>query len=108
MSLQDARLRIALDAVFRWIKTQGMDINEPGLVVAAALRETPSQPSVHRDGQPTPKPSYAPDAVKRSMKPKPLLTIAPDQWETITLSGLRRRALRGHMTLESLGAAAPR
>ncbi len=107
---EEARLRQALDAVFRWMRGRGIDPAEAAAFASAALAAPPpAPPEGGRAAQaPAPRPSYAPEAARQRMKPKPLLTLAPEQWQKVTLGALRQRELQARMTLNSMGAAAPR
>ena len=97
-------LKMALDAVFRWMRSQNMDITEPHSVVATALRKKNTQ----ANGNPKLVPNYAPNGVKKGKKPKPLLKLMPDIGEKVTLDNLRKKNFQADATLNSLGNAAPR
>ena len=99
-----AVLQVALDSVFRWMRTKGIDITEPHAAVAAALRTGSGGKPVTI---PKPSPSYAHDRVK-TKKPKPLLKFTPEPGERVTLQNLRKKNLQADTTLTSLGHAAAR
>lgn len=102
-AMDAARLRMAIDGVFRWMRTVGMDIAEPHAIVAAALGAKSKAGSKYK-----PTPQYAHDGFKRSMKPRPLMKLAPGPGERISIDALRQKALQIQMTETSLGPAAAR
>ena len=100
----DAQLmRMALDAVFRWMRGQGMDVKEPHAAVAAVLRGKGGRPAEVLKAIP----KFAHDAPRGTRKPKPLLRLEPGASDIVTLNSLRKRNLQADMTLNSMGHAAP-
>lgn len=101
-----ARMRLALDALFRWMRATGMDVTEPHAVVAAALRGAGGSKSA-----PKPVPRFAAEQVGKShgkRRPKPLLRLDPEAGEQVTLQSLRQKNLRADTLLTSMGNAAAR
>jgi hypothetical protein len=103
-SMDAARLRMALDGVFRWMRSVNMDIAEPHAVVANALGV---QAKTGKAFKPTPK-SVHKAIGKKNGSAKPLLRLDPGPGEEVSYSKLREKAFRVQMVQTSLGAAAPR
>lgn len=105
---ENAAMRMALDAVFRWMRSKGMDVSEPHAAVAAVLRGTETSGGTRSAPKPTPR--FAVDQMGKSHKrrPKPLLNLGPEHGEKVTLYSLRQKNLRANTVLTTLGAAAPR
>ena len=103
-SVDAARLRLALDGVFRWMRMMGLDVTEPHAVVAAAM----GVESAATKGAYKPKPAFAGNvslADRPGGKPKPMLKLVPEPGEKLSIENLRRRELRAQMIEASLGAA---
>lgn len=102
-SMDAARLRLALDGVFRWMRSTGIDVADPHAVVAAALGVKADKPG--KGYKPVPK--FAHDGFKRGMRPKPLLRLMPQPGEKVGMGSIRQKAAQAEMVETSLGAAAP-
>lgn len=100
-SMDAARLRMAVDGVFRWMRSVGIDVEEPHALVAAALG-VQVKAKICKPAPPMP---GAPRGAGR--KPGPLLRLAPGPGENFSMSALRDRSLRMRMVEASMGAAAP-
>lgn len=112
-----ARLRMALDGVFRWMRSCGMDVAEPHAIVANALGVQSQQKSKRF----RPQPKFACDrpvkytnergkdgGFTKNVKPRPLLKLAPGPGEKITLDALRRKAFEVQTVQNIMGAAGAR
>lgn len=100
-----ARLKVALDGVFRWMRSTGLDVSEPyGLVTEALGLQVPRQVSP-KGYKPIPK--FAPNGFKKPLRPKPMLRLDPALGERISLAGLSNKELQAQMVENSMGAAAP-
>jgi hypothetical protein len=99
-----ARLRMALDGIFRWMRSVGMDISQPHAIVANALgaKENSSGKRFR------PVPQYAHDGFKKSSKPKPLLKLQPGPGEKISIDSLRQKGYQAQMVVTAMGSAAAR
>ncbi len=102
-SMDVALLRMALDGVFRWMRSQGIDITEPHAVVAQVLKgPTPGTGGARY--RPTPgfviKPSGG--------KPGVMTKLTPELHEKVSLASLAGREYRAQQVDALLGAAAPR
>lgn len=101
-----AKLRMALDGVFRWMRSNGMDVSEPHSVVSAALG---AQGKVVKAGKGyKPVPQFAHNGYKKSVRTKPLMRLDPNPGERVTIDGLRQKDIQAEMTEVSFGPAAPR
>ena len=105
-TLDAAKLKVALDGVFRWMRSTGLDVSEPYAVVSQALAgpavAQARGPKVYR-----PLPRFAPDGFRKAVRHKPLLKLDPVVGERISMGKLAETELRAQMTENSLGAAAP-
>jgi hypothetical protein len=88
-SMDAARLRMALDGVFRWMRSVGMDIAEPHAVVANALG---AQAKAGKAFKPTPKSMTKAIGKKGNGGLKPLLRLEPGPGEAIAYHAIRERA----------------
>lgn len=94
-AMDAARLRVCLDQVFRWMRSQGVNISEPYSLVARQLRQGP---------RPTP-PGMAFGYRRRPTGPLSKLEPAPG--EPISLVELAQRSRQAQLTEDLMGAAAP-
>jgi len=97
-------LRMALDGVFRWMRSQGIDITEPHAVVAQVLKG-PTPASGGARYRPTPGYVIKPAA---GGKPGVMTKLTPELHERASLSSLAGREYRAQQVDTLLGAAAPR
>lgn len=102
-SMDAARLRLALDGVFRWMRSTGLDVSDPHAIVAAALGAKGDKPG--RGYKPVPR--FAPDGFKKDQRPKPLLKLMPQPGDKIGMNSIRQKAALAQQVEASLGAAAP-
>jgi hypothetical protein len=113
-SMDVARLRVALDGVFRWMRSSGVDVSEPYKVVANALGVASGEPEQQKTSgkgyRPIPKFAHSGFGKKKSgsngvggVK----VRLAPKLDEKTSLEGLkgRNRQMEGIET--TLGDAAP-
>ena len=99
-SMDPACLRLALDGVFRWMRSNGLDVTEPHAVVASAMGAGKSSGKAYRLI-----PKFAHDGFKKNMRPKPLLKLSPNPGEKITLESLRNKEMQANLVENSLGSA---
>lgn len=98
------RLNDALNGVFKWIRIQGLALDEPLTIVADAIGLKRKK----KPGTYTIMPSFAPAAVrKKAWNPK-MSAIGDDIDVMRTLAQHRRNAENMHLTASRMGAAAPR
>lgn len=102
-SMDAARLRLALDGVFRWMRSTGIDVSDPHAVVAAALGVKADKPGAGYK----PVPKYAHDGFKKGVRPKPLLRLMPQPGEKVGMASIRQKAAQAQMVEATLGSAAP-
>lgn len=98
------RLNDALNGVFKWIRIQGLPLDEPLSIVADAIGLKRKK----KAGAFTIMPSFAPAAVrKKAWNPK-MSAVGDDIDVMRTLAQHRRNAESMQLTTSRMGAAAPR
>jgi hypothetical protein len=103
-TLDSARLKIALDSVFRWMKSTGIDISDPINLVAEALNTVEEEKS-SKGYRPIPK--FAPGGFKKGGRASPLINLGPAIGEKVTWDSLKAKEVRAQMTEAAMGAAGP-
>jgi hypothetical protein len=101
-AMDAARLRVALDGVFRWMRSTGLDVGEPHAIVREALGAAhgEKQAKVYR-----PVPKFAPNGFKKAVRSKPLLRLQTGPGEKVTLGSLAQKEVQAQMVDASLGPA---
>ena len=102
-TMDPVRLKVALDGVFRWMRSMSLDVTEPYELVAEALGVPVPQGKTSGTYRPVPK--FAPNGFRKTVKVNPLLILDPKLGEQISLNNLARKELSAQMTESSLGAA---
>jgi len=105
-AMDAARLRVALDGVFRWMRSSGMDVSEPHSMVVEALGVLKVQGAKAGKSY-RPVPRFAPNGFKKAKRPKPLLVLIPGADEKVSVGLLAAKETEAQMTEISLGQAAP-
>lgn len=100
-----ARLKVALDGVFRWMRSTGIDVSEPyGLVTEALGVPMPAEKAA-RGYRPIP--TFAPNGFRKPIRTRPMLRLEPGVGEQISLGVLAQKEMQAQMVENSMGAAAP-
>ena len=105
-AMDAARLRVALDGVFRWMRSTGLDIAEPHALVSQALGAAGPDAKQPKGYKPVPR--FAPNGFGKARRPSPLLRLDPAPGETVSLGGLAAKETQARATEATMGAAAPR
>ena len=97
-TLDSAKLRMALDGVFRWMRFQGLDVKEPHNIVAQSLGvEEAKKGKTYR-----PIPKFAPNAHKKSGSGiSTNLNVAVG--EKVSLEGLAQKEYQAHIVDNLMG-----
>jgi hypothetical protein len=102
-TMDAAKLKVALDSVFRWMRSTGLDVSEPFALVSQAMGPQDAQPRTAKAYRPVPR--FAPNGFRKPVRHKPLLNLDPVLGERISMEKLAEKELRAQMTDNSLGAA---
>ena len=102
-TMDAARLRVALDGVFRWMRSSGLDVSQPYGLVAEAMGVPAQKEKAAKAYKPVPK--FAPSGFKKTMRPKALLNLEPAPGEKVTLAGLAQKEFQAQATDAIMGAA---
>lgn len=102
-----SKLRTALDSVFRWIRLQGLPVDEPLEQVAEALGEGKRKKKAAGYQK---LPVFAPNGFKKKMSWKPKMHIVGvlDMKGRMSMSDHRARSADFQQVVMKMGAAAPR
>lgn len=108
VTLDDAgeadRMRKALDATFRWIKTQGLSTDEPLDLVAEALGAKAEKKRASYDILP----AFAPQHVRKKKSWKPRLSLPADQLHVMrSIDDHRKVAFDMQQVIMRIGDVAP-
>lgn len=99
------RMREALDATFRWIKTQGLSIEEPVDIVAKVLGV---EGTTKKDAGYEIMPSFAPQHERKRKGWKPVLALPGERLTTMrTISDHQKQAGKMDQVVDRMGAVAP-
>jgi hypothetical protein len=102
-AMDAARLRVALDGVFRWMRSTGLDVGEPHAIVREALGAARGEQKQAKGYRPVPK--FAPNGFKKAMRSKPLLKLQVVPGEKVSLGSLAQKEVQAQMVDASLGPA---
>lgn len=100
-TMDAACLRTAIDNLFKWMRSTGIDITEPYSVVANALGAPQKAQAAFK---PAPKFNHA--AFKQGSKTKNPFRLVPAPGEKISLDELRKKSYKIDNIQTSLGSAA--
>jgi hypothetical protein len=102
-ALDSAKLRLALDGVFKWMRSVGIDVSEPHAIVSDTLGYKNKKEKPFR-----PVPKYAMNSFKKKIPNKILLGFDPGPGEKINIDSLREKVYQSMNTLNKMGNAAAR
>ncbi len=105
-TMDAAKLKLALDSVFRWMKSVGINVDEPHNLVCQALSAVDNDAKPQR--VPKPVPRFTPNGFKKSATvPGIIIGLAPVAGEKVTWESLAKKERLAQMTEDLMGAAAP-
>jgi hypothetical protein len=106
--LDNDRMKSAIDSVFRWMKMQGIDTNDPLRILGEALAGKPAK----SQGSYMPLPKFAPNVAKKKKKWNPQLKLGSDLGSNrditaMTMGNHARMGADMAQVVLKMGAAAP-
>lgn len=101
-AMDPIKLRTAIDGLFRWMRSNGQDVEIPRSIVANILgMKVKAQTLKYTPPTPKPKP-------KNPGKMKPLTKLIPGPGEEISLEALHQKAYQIQLLENSMGHVLPR
>lgn len=101
-AMDAARLRMAIDGVFRWMRATGVDVDEPKEIIAEALGVYKKQGKAYKA---VPEFDRASERRKKGWTPIRKLQMLGEDEETPDLDEIRKKAMKVQAVENTMGAA---